>query len=718
MKNVWLIFKEDLMHLATNMIAAIVVVGLVFVPPMYAWLTTLGFWNPYGQTNGVRVAVANQDQGYSSNLLPTKVNAGDQIVAALHENNGFDWEFMDKDQALESVKSGECYAAVIIPQDFTKQLASVFGPDAQRAKIEYVINQKSNAIASHVTSQGASELQAQIDDTFSKTVADVALSTTSDMAEFADGNGVAQYGRLLDEQIGESAADLRATSDQLRSFGQLAGLASTLAASDGETLAGIEQASQGALGLSDDAKRELEDGALALSEAEDGLSTGLAQARSGLEGVQEAANKAFDALESAPDDAAPTLTDLAADSRLAADDCSDLREELERLDVGQTAIDALGNASAALGRLASTLDQAAQSAAQAGSDASAARETTRQQIEQARTDLEGASDALDGDVRTKATALSESLSRLDDRMQSLGTDLQTTAHDLDDAARSLGSNMTQLQDSLQKGATVLDDAASQLETTQERLKEALSAGDFEQVRKIVGNNADAIAGFLSAPTELVKHAVYEMPNNGSSMSSFYSSLSLWIGAIFLVALAQVNVSRRRIASLHNPRPWELYLGRYGAFCLIGLLQALVLCVGNVFFVGVECQHFWLYLLACCITSVVFTNLVYTLTISFGNVGKAVAIVLLVMQLAGTGGIMPVQMSAPIFQDISPWLPFTHSIEAMSGCLAGIYGNQYAMALAMLAAFLAPSLLLGLVLRRPMVHANDYITEKLDQTKLI
>ena len=138
------------------------------------------------------------------------------------------------------------------------------------------------------------------------------------------------------------------------------------------------------------------------------------------------------------------------------------------------------------------------------------------------------------------------------------------------------------------------------------------------------------------------------------MSPFYTSLALWIGAIFMVALMSVTVSPARQAALTKkfgraPRPGELYLGRYGVFCLIGLAQALIVGLGNVFFLGVECQHFWLYLAACCLASVVFTNLVYTLTVSFGNIGKALAIIGLVLQLAGAGGLMPVQMlSAPLF----------------------------------------------------------------------
>ena len=207
------------------------------------------------------------------------------------------------------------------------------------------------------------------------------------------------------------------------------------------------------------------------------------------------------------------------------------------------------------------------------------------------------------------------------------------------------------------------------------------------------------------------------------MSPFYTSLCLWIGAIFMVALMSVQVSAQRQraveAAVGRPlRQSELYLGRYGVFCVLGLLQALIVALGNVFFLGVECQHFWLYLAACCLASVVFTAIVYTLTVSFGNIGKALAIIGLVLQLGGAGGLMPVQMSAPFFQAVYPWLPFAHSMEAIQGAMAGIYGDHYLVSMGLLAAFLVPVLVLGLVLRRPIIRLNDWVLAKLDETKVV
>jgi putative membrane protein len=240
---------------------------------------------------------------------------------------------------------------------------------------------------------------------------------------------------------------------------------------------------------------------------------------------------------------------------------------------------------------------------------------------------------------------------------------------------------------------------------------------MQAVRTILGDNPDALASFLSAPTSLVTHAVYAVANNGSSMSPFYTCLSLWIGSIFLLAVARPEVEAAK-RGLKNVRPWQEYLGRYATFGIIALLQGLVVCLGNVFFLGIQCEHFWLYLLTCLTCALVFSSFVFTMTLSFGNIGKALCIVLMVMQLAGSGGIFPVQMCSDFCQAVYPWLPFSHAMPAMQSCIAGIYGSQYAAEMGLLCAYLVPVLLLGLVLRRPLIRAAKALDRSLDATGML
>ena len=686
MKMIGAIFAGDVRNLFRNVIAAIVVAGLVLVPPLYAWFTTLGFWDPYANTGNIKVAVASADEGYQSDLIPTRINAGNQIISTLRVNDQFDWQFVSEDEAIEGVKSGAYYAAMVIPKSFSADLMTMFSGHITDSKIIYYSNEKENAIAQRVTSTGASTLQETIDETFTKTVASVALDTTSSLTSFMSGEGILTYGRTLVARIDGAVAEVGAAADQATSYADLMQSTASLVNATSAMLDEAGKAPDATAPLIDEARDALDSSQKALADATDAADEALKNANNSYDAVTQAVNQAFASMKDDP---------AAAKAVLQA-----TRDDVKGL---QDAENAIGGDTQAL---------------------EDARAKTEQALQQAHNTLNQSQSTYRDQLKGELESLAASLSQVGDDTTSLAQSLRDTATGLGSSAGSLGESLSAAESSLRTTADTLHQAANDLAQARDDLQHALDTGDINEVRRIIGDNPDAIAQFLAAPTHLERHAVYAMANNGSAMSPFYTSLCLWIGAIFMVALMSVQVpveQQDKLAQRYGRRPTqaELYLGRYGVFALLGLTQALIVGLGNVFFLGVECQHFWLYLAACCLTSVVCTNLVYTLTVSFGNIGKAIAIIGLVLQLGGAGGLMPVQMlSSPLFQAIYPWLPFAHSMPALEGAMAGIYGNHYLVQMGLLAAFLVPSLILGLVLRRPVVRLNDWFLRKLDETRFL
>ena len=724
MRMIGALFADDMQHLLRNVIAGIVVVGLVLVPPLYAWFTTLGFWDPYANTGNIKVAVASVDEGYQSDLIPTRINAGDQIISTLRANDQFDWQFVSEEEAVEGVRSGEYYAAMVIPKSFSADLMTVFSGHITDSSIIYYSNEKENAIAQRVTSTGASTLQETIDETFTKTVASVALDTTSSLTSFMSGEGILTYAHTLVTRIDSAAGEVNAAADQADSYADLMGSTASLVSATSSILSEAGKAPDTTAPLIDEAAAALTHGKDALSAASEAGDDALASANSSYDSVSEAVDQAFSAMRDDPAAARAVLQAARSDVEGLRGTYRTLREKLAAVAPGSAAVQAMDEAIADLGALDADL-QAADEAI--GSD-TAALDEARAKIDDA---LQHAHDTLNESQSTyrdqlkgELSSLATSLDQVGDDTASLSQALKDTAEKLGTSTASLGTSLNDAQASLRTTADTLRAAAADLSQARDDLQHALDTGDINEVRRIIGDNPAAIAQFLAAPTHLERHAVYAMSNNGSAMSPFYTSLCLWIGAIFMVALMSTQVSEEQQKSLEQrfgrrPTQAELYLGRYGVFAVLGLAQALVVGLGNVFFLGVECQHFWLYLAACCLTSVVCTNLVYTLTVSFGNIGKAIAIIGLVLQLGGAGGLMPVQMlSAPLFQIIYPWLPFAHSMPALEGAMAGIYGNHYLVQMGLLAAFLVPSLILGLVLRRPVIRLNNWFLQKLDETHVV
>lgn len=720
---IWTLFLSDMRHLLRNVIAGIVVVGLVLVPPLYAWFTTLGFWDPYANTGNINVAVANTDEGYQSDLIPTKINAGEQIVSALRANDQFHWSFVSEDEALEGVKSGAYYAAVVIPPSFSADLMTVFSGDIKHSEIIYYDNEKENAIAQRVTSTGATDLEETIDETFTETLADVALDTTSNLTTFMSGDGLMSYVQQLLSRMDTAVDELNGAASQVSTYSGLLGSTTSLVQATSSMLTDAGDGPNATQPLVKEAQSGLDS-------AQDGLNASTAAAQKALDesvkqldAVKTSVDNAFSTMENDPPAAKKVLDACAADTRDLASAYQAMSRQLSKLIPGSAAAGAAQDVVDALDDLQGDLVAAAAATETDTTALQKAKQQTDQSLAKAQEALDSSQATYRDKLQKELSALSSSLTQVGSDTETLSKSLQDTAASLGDTTSSLGKDLDETRAALDKTADTLKTAASDLAAARDDLKKAVNTGDLNEIRRIIGNNPDAIAQFLAAPTQLVTHPVYPMANNGSAMSPFYTSLCLWIGAIFMVALMSVQVSPARVAELtrrvgHAPTQAQLYLGRYGVFAVLGLLQAIIVCLGNVFFLGVECQHFWLYLLACCVASLVFTNLVYTLTVSFGNIGKAVAIIGLVLQLGGAGGLMPVQMSADWFQVIYPWLPFAHSMEAFQGAMAGIYGDHYLVSLGLLAAFLVPSLILGLVLRRPVIRLNTWFMAKLNETKFL
>jgi putative membrane protein len=270
---------------------------------------------------------------------------------------------------------------------------------------------------------------------------------------------------------------------------------------------------------------------------------------------------------------------------------------------------------------------------------------------------------------------------------------------------------------LDSSAEQVNGMADDLDDLSARLTAALESGDAQQVRQILSANPTDLATFLSQPVGLDRVAVYPIANTGSAMAGFYTTLALWVGAVVLVAMCKAQVSDAELAEA-NARPRHGYLGRLLLFDLLGILQALLVSFGDLFYLGVQCADMVVFVLTCCLMSVVFVNIMYAFTVSFGDVGKAICVFLLVIQVAGSGGTFPVEMLPKAFQTFYPTLPFVHGIAALHECIGGFYGFTWVIEISILGIYVVLSLILGLLLRKPVVRLNNWINEKLESTKIM
>ena len=736
MKKIIALLKQDLLRVRGSVVACIVAVGLVIVPTLYAWFNIAGSWDPYGNTGNLKVAVANSDEGYLSDLIPVRVNIGDTVVSSLRENDNIDWVFVKEAAAVEGVRSGEYYAAVVIPENFSARMMTVFSSDAEHAEITYYENQKANAIAPRVTDKAASTVRKQIDETFAETISDVGLSSTSSLLEFMDGDQVASYAANMSNTLAAGITTLRDASDTATEFTSILGSSTGLLDSTSNLLSQTGEASASVEALVGDAKTDL----VSMDEALDEAVRAINQALADSAGDYDAAGTAIeDAFNTVDDHIATTSTQLrsaASEITVQAENAAAtqgkilaLEEKVEELPLSDAAKENLiqqidiaastvGNVANQQRLLAQHLNDAADSLEAGAADARVQAKEVKKSIEAAKNDISSVNHTYKDTLEAEVTELADAVSAVAKSGEDMASGLATTVDGLSAASKALSGDLSDARGVLASAADDLSTSADELQSLKDGLDSAVATGDVQKVRDLIGSDPASLAEALAAPVALDREAVFHIRNYGSAMAPFYTTLSIWVAGIVLAAMLKANVDERDIQAFAPIRLHELYLGRYAFFALLAFAQATLVCAGDLMFFGIQCEHPTQFMLVGWVAGFVFSNMIYTLTVSFGDIGKAVAVVLLVMQVAGSGGTFPIEMTADFFQDVYPFLPFTHAINAMHAAMAGAYGMEFWTELGILASYLLPSLALGLVFRRPVIRANQWIIEKLEETKLM
>lgn len=736
MRNIIAILKRDLSRIRGSVVALIVAVGLVIVPTLYAWFNIAGSWDPYGNTGNLKVAVANSDDGYMSDLIPVRVNIGDTVVSALRENDQLDWRFVSESDAVEGVRSGEYYAAVVIPENFSSRMMTVFSSDAEHAEIVYYENQKANAIAPRVTDKAASTVRQQIDETFAKTISDVGLATTSSLLEFMDGDQIAAYAGNLSGTLAGAITTLRDASGSVDEFAGLLQSSTGLLDSTSDLLASAGAASKDAEALVGDAKTGLSGMHDALDAAVAAINQSLKDSAGDYDAAAKAIDEAFGAADAHVSLTVTQLRDASADVAKRASDMRDVQDNIlaverdvegsnlpeklkaelvQKIDIVANTV---GNVANQQELLAKHLSDAAASLETGAAEARAKAQAVKDGIAEAKGSIGGVKDSYNATLKQQISDLSDAVADVARRGSDMADDLGATVTDLSHAASALSDDLAGAHEVLAGASADLVSAADDLQRLKEGLDTAVTSGDLDRVRELIGSDPAALADALAAPVALDRQAVYHIKNYGSAMAPFYTTLSIWVAGIVLAAMLKANVDEADVKALGNPRLHELYLGRYAFFALLAFAQATLVCAGDLLFFGIQCEHPFQFMLVGWLAGFVFSNMIYTLTVSFGDIGKAIAVVLLVMQVAGSGGTFPIEMTADFFQAVYPFLPFTHAINAMHAAMAGAYGMEFWIELGTLSLYLIPSLALGLVFRRPVIRANRWIIEKLEETKLM
>lgn len=318
--------------------------------------------------------------------------------------------------------------------------------------------------------------------------------------------------------------------------------------------------------------------------------------------------------------------------------------------------------------------------------------------------LNSLSEKMVTDLQQDITLLSSGPFRL--------TGLQTANVRLSDYADVLkkGSN------SIKQSKQLLKDLQGTIRELKKEIAGTEDSEDLQNILSILTNQPEKIGAYFSSPVDLKTVRVYETENYGSAMAPFYSVLAIWVGALILVAIIHIKVHP---AKQEKPfKVYEEFFGRYAIFFFIGQLQTVICVLGNLFFLEIQCQHPFLFWFASAVSSFVFTILIYALVFVFGNIGEALAVIIMVIQVAGTGGTFPKEVLPIVYQKVYQFLPFPYCMTALRECVSGMYQNDYWIALGRLMLFALAALAVGLLLKKPFLDINQRIERSKEKSDLM
>lgn len=727
MSNVWHLFRGDMRRLFSNAMNIIITVGLVVMPSIFAWYNIIACWNVFDNTGNLTVAVANVDEGYESDLVPLRVNIGEQVVSALRANDEIDWTFTTEEDAVDGAKSGRYYAAVVIPHDFSRVMLTFYSEDVHHAKIVYYANEKKSAIAPKITDRGADTVSYQVNEVFAETLSEVALSIAESLSRYADEADAS--GRIAD-----LSAHVRTMGDQVDRMASVLTLYSSLAGSAqslvGESAQLVQAAQREADGLGSTASQGAASAASlvdALRQAADGLSQALADGGQGFAAVSASVDALFDAAATGSQDSVAALRGQAdaLDGQVAA--CRDIVAQLEALreqvppEYAQALESAIARMNATIGLLENmrdTMGSAADKLEAGSADVQAERAEIKRLADEAQQSAATMRDEFDANLKPGLQKLADEASSLVASVGSGLEGLRAAGSGLSDSAGSAAAVLGGAAEKIDATVGELHSASATLRDLADGIDQALVAGDADLLREVLGSDTQVLSKALAAPVGIDRVAVFPVDNFGSAMAPLYTTLALFIGSLLILVVVKPTVPGRVRAQLVDPQPRQLFFGRFGVMAFLSLAQTTVMGLGNLLFLQVQVTHPLLFMLCFWLAGFVFTFLIYALVAAFANLGKAVAVLLLIIQVTGCGGSFPLQLLPPFIQGLSPWLPATHVVNAMRAAMFGTYGGDFWWEMGLLALFLIPAAIVGLVLRKPLAKFMSWYVEQVESSKLV
>ena len=714
MKNILKIYKDDIKKIFTNYAALIVFIALSILPSLYAWFNIKASWDPYGKeaTSQIKIGVVNKDKG--AELKGEFKNIGNQITDQLKENDVMGWQFVSEKEAVKAVDEGSYYAMITIPEEFSEDILSLITDDIKKGKIIYTVNEKVNAIAPKITVKGATAVQENVNKTVIETVSDIVLSTAKDLGIEVEGQ-LPKLDNLYDKlvEIQSKFKDLYETTDlAYDGVNKVADLVTNLQ----NDIPLITDTLNSTKGLATNLIDFITTSQGEINNIAPTIKTDIGLVKDLADEVSSYVDVVINAIKTNSENVKVLLENLSTKVSSLKEYVTSIRVLVEKI-----------NGQSQNGALSGVLSQL---------------ETAENNLNQLYNEIESIRNLLDNGNLSDTSKLENAKTVLNDVSNIAGNlyekfdteilgNINTILNTANDSAKGALEILQRAQDKLpqveeilttvsalcNKGNEGIKYAKDNLPRAEEIVNEVTSkvakikdSSDLKDLLKLIANNVEERSNYLTSPVELEENSLYPMRNYGTAMTPFYSVLALWVGMTLLVSMFSVEAHGE-----YNHM--EVYFGKLLLFLTIGMTQALIVSLGDLYLLKIYCVNPALFVTGILFTSVAFVAIVYSLVSVFGNVGKVTAIILLVLQVAGSGGTFPIQLTPKFFQIINPFLPFTYAISFAREAIGGVVQSVLVKDIVIMLIYIVVSILISIFLKKPINNLLSGFTKKFHESGL-
>ena len=670
MKNIIEIFRKDIKEVFRKTNTWIIIVGLIFLPSMYAWPNILSSWDPYGHTNNIKVAVTSEDEG--ATVDGKELNLGNSLVEGLKNNKNLDWQFVsNKQQAEDGVRIGDYYASIVVPKNFSQDMTSVSRTEPKRATIEYTVNEKINAISPKITNSGASAIANNISKNFVETANGIIFERLHEAGIkfeenlpsiekakeeiFKLNDNFSTYESTLSELIGKveyGYSILNNVQNTLPEIDRLATNSIMIADKAGITINNIQGFNERLLPIINNHLNVVEE----VSKEANIIAKELQQKPDKTEEIK-ARQKALDSRLQASTERLQLVKNIfeyfnkLSNERL-------FNNQLERVTTLLNDITTIKEVNNNIYNKMDHYDEIA--------------DTVKEEFVNKSARINEVSSNMNSKLNVEvAPLISQVLSKAEVNIDKVSGIIAGAQGELPAVERKLSETEVKISNAYGKLLSLqaqMPSAKSKIQKLTDEIKKADSGINKNQLFNLLKVDYKQQAEFFANPVKLQENKLYHIENYGSAMTPFYTVLSIWVGSLLMSSLLTTKVEDEE----KKYKPYQKYFGRGLLFVIISLFQTLIITLGDMYVLGTQATSPYRFVLYALLISLLFSSIIYTIVCILGNVGKAVCIVLLVLQLGSSGGTFPIQMTSEFFQTLYPKVPFTYSIGLLREAVGGVY----------------------------------------------